>query len=596
MNQKSRHQQVSAQQGAVSVVFAVLMLLLISAGVTAALRLSGAGLRDSVTHEAQSAALFLVESGIERAHALQLQAFEQGNFAGSCTALATTGAGPHSLGRGSFTYTAASHQAITCPGSSADGLVGDCCTFSVAADLGGTRRVVQAQIETTDPNGVAGRASTTNYLNLRVLEANTAVMTNVAYRARDSGGSNAVVEQCANLGNDGLADCKEQWNLDSGGTYSVNGMGVFASFPTAPARFKLQTTFTTNTEPAVRQYVLTGGLFPPSNSMVAVKRESTYPVESKGKDATGKASERTIGSGSKTVDVPNDWCMTSPTAASKADTLVVGFSSMPGTASGGGVPIFMDEVTLGDASSPQAGFSRLMQMRGLRDTSIRNGYDYYLYSQMWTLHNPAYTMDDTVTATSDGVTATVTLSALPSTTVSRGTVLSVPNAAAVFPPIPSSARIETNAIRVPAGANMPAVGDAVHGPHVLSGTYITGAGVVQADGSTRFPVRPTVQKSNLALKRVFFRAAVLADSSSTTITLSRPPSTAFVDATLCGGLCALLQHRSSGTPNADINLIGVTAGDEWSWGMTCLSGVRAEGIEIISGPPLRRVAWNEVVR
>lgn len=626
MRRMPLHPQNPAQQGAVSVVFAVLMLLLISAGVTAALRLSGAGLRDSVTQGAQSAALFLAESGIERAHALQSQAFAAGSFGASCQALATTGAGPYSLGRGSFSYTASSYQSSTCANTSATELSGECCTFTVTADQDGTRRVVQAQIETTDPNGVAGRDSTSKYLSLKTTEANTAIVTNLAYRAKDDGGSNADVNGCANLSSIVFTNCDELWDLASPGTYSVNGMSTFAQIPVAPTRYKIQVSFNANNSPAPRHYVLTGGFFPPAVS--GVQKVATFK-----KNATAALTERTVGNSSVTINVPNNWCLNTVsvepgfnsfnpdwtvTNIEGADTLVIGFSSMTDVllnATPPGNADFMSELTLGNSATPQASFSRLLVKRGLANNAIVSSSDYYLYSQMWTLHNPSFSLDSGRTASSSG--SDVTLTGATSKALTLGTVLSVPDATNVFfrpRKITGAIVISENQLLVPLttpAADMPVVGDAVFGPQVRSGTFIMGAGQAQANG-TLFAVT-TGQKPNPTGQTLYVRAAVVSvgtpntpnsstnPSSFTNFTsfrMSRPPDTPLVAQRLCGGLCALFQTGVAGQtlPDADINLIGVQAGDEWSLGLTCLSGVKAQGIEMISGPPLRRVAWNEVVR
>ncbi len=579
------------------------------------MRLSGAGLRDSVTQDTQSAALFLAESAIERAQALQAQAFANGSFAASCQALATTGAGPYSLGRGTFTYTASTHQATTCPNTSANELTGECCTFTARADLNGTRREVQAQLEVTDPNGVAGRDSTTKYLSLKTTDANTAIVTNLAYRAKDSGGSNADVDGCSNLGTGTFTNCNELWDLASPGTYSVNGMSAFAQIPVAPTRYKIQVNFTANNQPALRHYVLTGGLFPPIAS--GVQRVATFK-----RPATAALTERTVGSSSASINLPNNWCLNpglvesgfnsfnpdwSAAQVDSADTLVIGFSSMTSVLLNAPPPAdanFMSELTLGSSSLPQASFSRLLRKRGLPNNTIVSSNDYYLYSQMWTLYNAAYKMDSSVTASSSG--AVVTLSGPSSRPISVGTVLSVPDVTNVyFRPrkVSGAVVVSENQLRVPAGtlaADMPVLGDAVFGPHVRSGTFITGAAQAQADGSTLFEIT-TGQKPSTSGQNIYVRAAVRSvnsASSPTSFTLSRAPDTPLVAQKLCGGLCALFQTGVAGqnTPDADINLVGVTAGDEWSLGLTCLSGVKVTGIDMISGPPLRRVAWNELVR
>lgn len=575
------------QAGVVSILFTVVMLLLVSAGLATALRLSDAGLQDAVTSDEQMAALFLAESGVERAHALQAKAFALGTYAASCAAL--SGTGPFDLGRGRFSYTSATYSPTSCAAGGGGATVGECCSLTVAAEAGASRRVVQAQLETADPNGVAGRSSTTTFLSLKTTSPNSAVLTNLAYRAKDTtGGSNATVEECANLGGNSLTGCTPRWNLESNGTYSVNGMGVSALIPAANSSYSIQTRFKTSSGPAVRQYVLTGALLSPRNPSVPVTLGSSYSQGS-----TGAQVNRTVGTSSKTITIPSSWCLTSATKASEADAIVYGYSSMAGVFAGA-QPGALSEVTLGNASTTQASFSRLLMMRGLRDSTLKGGYDYYLYSQLWTLHNPAYTMDTSITALSSGTL--VTLSAVPSVTIRKGTVVAVPGIPDAFQPRRSQrVRVTETALLVPAGEPLPAVGDAVFGPHVVSGTLVSGAGVSQPDGSIRVPVTPA-QKASTEQKDVYFRAAVLADSSTQQFSLSSPPSTALAGAKLCGGMCALFQPLAAPNNDLFLKLVDATTGDDWSTGLACFSGVSPQGIEVISGPPLRRVSWNESVQ
>jgi hypothetical protein len=581
-------QFAQGQNGVASIAFAVVMLLLVSAALTGALRLSSDGLQDAVTNDQHLAAIFLAESGVERAHAMQTQAFYQGNFGATCQAL--KGTGPFQLGRGSFGYTDSTYLGMACPGGASAGLAGECCTFSVEAVVDGTRREVQARVETADPNGVAGQASTTTYLNLKTVVANTAIVTNLAYRAKDreTSTSNAVVEQCANMGGNSLSTgCSTKWDLNSGGNYSVNGMGVFASIPSANASYTIQTRFKTSNSPAVRQYVMTGALFPPVNPVSGVTFGSTHF-----QGPTGPGSSRTASSSSSTsfaINVPTDWCMGSVSNASEADTMVYGFSTLSGVATDG-APATLTDLTLGNSASPHARFSRLLHMRGLKDNSLKSATDYYLFSQMWTLYNPAY-KDLDRTATSSGTS--ITLSAAPTQTVQKGTVLVAYNAPSKLAPVASRAKVTANALLVPTTSSMPALGDAVFGPHVVSGTYISGAAEPAVNGFVRFAVTPA-QKPDDVERPIVLRAAVMANSSTASLVLSRPPASPLSGDKLCGGLCALL-HGSAGA-DGNLNLSGITSGDNWSTGLMCLSGVNPGAIEVISGPPLRRVAWNEVVR
>jgi hypothetical protein len=115
-----------AQRGAASVAIAILTLFILAAALATALSMSGSVVRDAAMSEEQVEALFLAESGIERA------AYNYGLSGGICTpAGVSPGATTYTLGNGSFTLVSA-------------GTSGSYCQIRVQGTVRGTTRTLDA--------------------------------------------------------------------------------------------------------------------------------------------------------------------------------------------------------------------------------------------------------------------------------------------------------------------------------------------------------------------------------------------------------------------------------------------------------------------
>ena len=102
----TRHAFPRPQRGAASVAIAFLILLVIGAALATALSMSGSAVRDAAMSEEQVEALFLAESGLERA------AYNYG-VSGACTTAGVgTGTTVFSLASGGFTLDSAAPDAV----------------------------------------------------------------------------------------------------------------------------------------------------------------------------------------------------------------------------------------------------------------------------------------------------------------------------------------------------------------------------------------------------------------------------------------------------------------------------------------------------
>jgi hypothetical protein len=133
------------QRGALSVGVVVMLLLLIGAALLNVFRLSGSGLQDAVRNNDQLAALFLAESGAQRARALLSRVMTEGEMPMACTSLGGDGDLP--LGRGFFRYEAP--VSGTC--ASPVGTVCRTCSFDVEGQAGDARRRLRVGFDITRP-------------------------------------------------------------------------------------------------------------------------------------------------------------------------------------------------------------------------------------------------------------------------------------------------------------------------------------------------------------------------------------------------------------------------------------------------------------
>jgi type II secretory pathway pseudopilin PulG len=377
------------QRGAASVAIAMLILLILAAAIASSMITSGSSVRDAAAQEEQTAALFLAESGVERAQAAIVSATQGGSYdQDTCKNIksATLFAPKTSSGtpaRGTFQYTDAVVDPPTC---SANSLI-PCasCTITVVGKITGssTSRTLRTALTNHEVQGIEGYGSQFT-LELHAKHAGGAAFTNLAYAAKDAGGgSNAQVGACINTTPGGTCTLAANgtingWNLQDTGVGNVSGMGVYASVPTV-GNYSVTTTLVDSggNNLAPRVYVQVGALFYPTVAAGSVSFLGSYGANSHttlvGTKTTGDfpsqwncAPASDVTGGHKNADNQNS------SFAAVADTLVYGFSSLP-------------QVMTAQADHVTFGIHPLRLIFGLMGTKGGN-----MYSEIWYSYNPAY--------------------------------------------------------------------------------------------------------------------------------------------------------------------------------------------------------------
>jgi hypothetical protein len=321
------------QHGAASLAIVILLVFILAAAVMAVLRISGSSVTDTAMNEAQTSALSLAESGLEKAQAtLTLN----GYTSAACTGLKGT---TSSLGRGTFKYTDAVFSA-------------NICTVTVTGTIGNSSRTIRAALSNAPAQGAAGNGST---IPLRLITGvpNAGVITNLAY----SGAPAATIGTCTNP-----ANCSDDSSVTNAGATKLTNRSVYESVA-ASGVYAITQTLVNGGSPAPRNYVQVGAVFSPTSGN-SVGFVGAYAANSGDKTAA------TGGTGST---VPANWNCggASSDVSAGANTLVYGFSSLaaPGNQ--------MNAVTFGGRT-----------MTKIRDMTGKQGDN--LYSQIWVVTNPAY--------------------------------------------------------------------------------------------------------------------------------------------------------------------------------------------------------------
>ena len=558
MTQRLRSGQTAlAQRGAVLLVLAVVMLLVISTALLGSLRLAGSTLVDTTANDAQVAALFLAESGVERAYATLARHVLGDDYSPAvCAGLSMPQAS--ALGRGGFQITQAELQASQSCRSNAG--VCDFCRVTAVGEVAPARRAISALFEIPLTKGVEGRSSTTNSLFMKIAPpGNAATVTSLTLRSKDGGGSSATVDAC-NFTSPALdGQCVSSWADNNTGEGKVVGLGVLAAgLPLG--QYGVNASFTNNQgAPATRPYVLVGALLYP---------QAGASIASQGRQALSQttSSSNICGGANLSAGLAR---------AALADTLVHGFSGLKLV----GDMSMVDQMGLALAADgpPQALMTRLAHMAG----SVWEGDR--LYGQIWYAHNPAWVG---ATATAAAGAQQVVLSppySLPAVgTVLGGTGFNTGMTHA-------TGRVVGDRLTL-AGAAALQVGDVVSGPNVRANTR-----VVAALSNTEYTVTPPGELDAAVWAAVVARAAVVS-ASGNTVVISRPMAAGFAGA-VCGGLCAFFytaagawapafQRQYQGAP--------LSANDKWASGYECLSGVEPATVQALL-PPVRRLSWSELL-
>ncbi len=224
------------QSGAASIVIAMLLMFILVAAVMSVMKISGSSVFDAANNEEQISALFLADSGLERALSnLRTAALTNTYSDTTCTDLSGQSA---NLGRGSFTYTGALSTPTTCTGGSCTQ-----CLVTVRGAIGATSsRTVQAQLIATQQNGTTGQTNTgcptanctpDVKMNMTVQNANSFAFVHILFNPTSNWGGSPVTPSCKDTGSGSLTACTVAWNITGNYYNNPASIGVYASIPSA---------------------------------------------------------------------------------------------------------------------------------------------------------------------------------------------------------------------------------------------------------------------------------------------------------------------------------------------------------------------------
>ena len=418
MNLPDRLSLPHHQHGAVSIAIAMLITLILAAAVTGAVKISGSSVMNAAINEEQVSALFLAESGMERAQAtLRTAALANTYTDTSCTGLKNQSA---TLGRGYFTYADAVSTPTTCSG-------GACtqCLITVKGTINPTSsRTIQQNMISSQQNGATGQTNTgcstanctTNIaMSMTVPQANSFAFVHILYNANTNWGGADVTPSCQNTSSGSLTNCTLAWNI-SGNYYNNPGsIGVYSAIASAGSySLTEQILSALPTTDSRNNYAAVGAIFnsPGGSSWLvgsyaqAPTTSGTFPnkhVSSCPNPATTPRTEPQPAGDCTTTDyqhayLDSRWtCNPSGSSnttinwvnAANADTLIAGFGGKPyATRASTECPGQYDSVA-GKCKNNLNGMLVNGQPMFMQLSLVGQQGD-YMYSQLWWSHNDAY--------------------------------------------------------------------------------------------------------------------------------------------------------------------------------------------------------------
>lgn len=437
MHLRAKHFSSARQRGAVSVAIAMLMMFILAAAVMGALKMSSSSVIDAAKNEEQVSALFLAESGLERALAtLRAAALASSYNQDTCTGLV----GPtFPLGRGSFTYTnAVSYDQNGAPGGNCSG--GNCtqCVVTVKGLIGTTSsRTIQAQLIATQQNGTTGQTNTdcptanctpNVAMNMTVRNANSFAFVHILFNPTTNWGGSPVTPSCKDTGSGSLTACTLAWNISGNYYNNPASIGVYAPIASPGIYSITEEVLTTLPSTDSRHnFAAVGAIFSSSSGAAAfvgsfAKSPTTsgaFPNKHVTSSSCDTALEMT---NPRTQPLPASDCtfpdyqhayldsgwtcnpsgVGNTTAnwlnAGTADTLIAGFGGKPyypgrtsaypdGCANIDGVNYYHADTTR------CSNHLNAMTVNGqplFMQLSLDGQQGDYMYSQLWWTHNPAY--------------------------------------------------------------------------------------------------------------------------------------------------------------------------------------------------------------
>ncbi len=367
----------------VTVIAVIFLITAVIFALSQTLSMSGSNSIDNQQQLDSVAAMFLAESGLERAMGIVRSATSAGTMTDSVCSGINDGA-TYTLGRGNFKYVSAVPSPASCTGASCEA-----CSVQVAGTVGSASRTLNLKINLTTVNGTSGVGTNVTMALKNTYDVPATAVFNLAWRRQTGGGGgNASAQMC------GLASCGLQWNVESSsGSNSTGSLGVSVGIP-ALSTF----TVTQTIDAPGRSYAEVGALFPgvsaaptiigsywndggggPGNQ--TVNNSSSTP--SAGKTNSGVATS----SGSclnPSADHTTNATQTCTRWCYGGDTLVFGVSARSST--------YADQitsVTFNTDGIPAQNVS-LSRVAHYPNTSGRPASIGDIYSEIWYAYNPDY--------------------------------------------------------------------------------------------------------------------------------------------------------------------------------------------------------------
>lgn len=374
----------TGQRGIVSVIAVIFLITAVIFVLTQTMSITGTTSIDNSQQRDSTAALFLAESGLEKAQAI-LAAAAKGVFTNNdcCIDGATGCNSPLSganLDSGSFTYASATPIPATCGGSAPPCTA---CTVVVTGTVDNINRQVSrtfnlvptpAYCNTANIDDCSNRAANSTTpptwsLTLSKYNAPAYAGVGVFNLGTVPGSSSAILADCDTTGLGCLVTGDQQWKLSNGGSIFGLGSTVVQSTTDMSVYQRLS-------DPGKRNDVaMTGALFPGSASAAG--------------SIIGAYSDGSSGTGTSTVGTTNLKGMTTNGAAlgewcDGGDTLVFGYSAHTSKAKTNGLQsgqlLFN---TSGGSGVPLIPVTKT-------PTNVDTNASEKVYSEIWYKSNPSY--------------------------------------------------------------------------------------------------------------------------------------------------------------------------------------------------------------
>lgn len=356
---RRRFRPPARQRGAFAIVTVLMLLIVVAAALRFLLAVAESNSSATVSHQQGVKALLAADSGIEAMVAKMRKAGPM-----SCNAASFPGG---TLDGASYSVASASTVTNIAVAASCNGkLLARGCRGQAQGSAGSSRRTVSVDIAYCSPTsaGVAGFGGHTTNIAQTIVpyQANSVVVSNLAFRRKDdAGGPNTSATSCNQSGTYS-GTCTEGWSIQSSsGIPAVGGRGVIATTTTVGDYTVIQNLGLD------RNFVATGAIFEGTGVTYLGAYADDKSAQNKGTAGTsnivaGQVQDgRTAGTSATGTA---GWCK-------GADTLIFGFSAKAQSAAD-----TLTSVSFGAVKMPMTLLERFPSLT------------YDMYSEVWYLHKP----------------------------------------------------------------------------------------------------------------------------------------------------------------------------------------------------------------